>query len=163
MVQAWEKAAGRNVRKPSAGLWEDKIPSPPNASSCVLRALLVLPLCPHTAFSAAPLSLAKELKFVNNNQIGLKHSETFSDRRLTLCSLTVLWQDVITWPYVHEALNPGCAHQARTQACVCAQAANAEWVPCVESAWGRCTPGVRGGDLQEQGWEVQSYEPSLRR
>lgn len=47
--------------------------------------------------------------------------------------------------------------------CMCAQAVNAEWVPCVESGCGRCTPGARGGDLQEQGWEVQSYEPSLRR
>lgn len=39
-------------------------------------------------------------------------------------------------------------------------AVNAEWV---ESGWGRCTAGARGGDLQEWGWEVQGYEPSLRR
>lgn len=64
-----EKAAGRNMRKPSARLWEDKIPSLPH-TSCVLRSLLVLvlPLCPHIPLSVAPLSLAKELKFSNNNQ-----------------------------------------------------------------------------------------------
>lgn len=63
-----EKAAGRNMRKPSAGLWEDKIPSPPHTSCCVLRSLLVLPVCPPIPLSVAPLSLAKELKFSNNNQ-----------------------------------------------------------------------------------------------
>lgn len=66
-----------------------------------------------------------------------------------MCSVVVFWQHG-PGPVSMRHLTLAVPTRQGSRR-VCAQAANAEWVPCVESGWGRCTPGARGEDPQERG------------